>query len=241
MNFCDGLNRVFVPYKGYMIVSKDGSLVPDPLTQTDEGPFKIIIDVPSHGNWHALYNLVDDAGVKILPKGVRKINYYSFGYYLAEDNNEDELINRGNVKGGFRVCDYRQTFWVVEDNGKVYLDDEENAEVVSSIKRLSGLTFVGRFLVDRFVIQDGKVVGDTSNPNEADYSSAMWADHGAWGMNVVNRDGRKHYFIGEGGDVVSYAHEVLISHRGTILLEKNDVWYLRWPGGRIVRCFYNTL
>ena len=73
MNFCDGLNRVFVPYKGYMIVSKDGSLVPDPLTQTDEGPFKIIIDVPSHGNWHALYNLVDDSGVKILPKGVRKI------------------------------------------------------------------------------------------------------------------------------------------------------------------------
>ena len=241
MVFCDGLNRRFIPYKGYFIVKKDGSLIPDLLTKTDDGTFKIIIDRPSHGNWHALYNLVDDAGAKILPKGVRKIEYYPVGYYLAEDNNEDELINRGNVKGGFKVCDYRQTFWVVEDSGRVYVDNEENAEIISSIKKLSGLKFVGRFLVDQFVLEDGKIIDDTSNSNEAEYSSAMWADYGTWGMNLVGRHGFKHYFYGEGGELISYAHQALISHRGTIFLEKDNVWYLRWPGGRMVKCFRNTL
>ena len=137
MIFCDGLNREFFPYKGYMIESKDGSLVPDPLTMTDEGPFKIIIDTPSHGNWHTLFNLVDNTGMKIFQKGVRKIKYFSIGFYLVEDNNEDELINKGDIKGGFRLRDYRETFWVIEDNGEVYLDNKENAEIIASLKRLS--------------------------------------------------------------------------------------------------------
>lgn len=239
MNFCDGLNRVFVPYKGYMVVSKDGLQIADPLTKTDEGPFKIIIDTPSHGNWHTLYNLVDDTGMKFFPKGVRTIKYFSVGYYLVEDNNEDELINNGDVKGGFRLRDYHQTFWVVEDNGRVYPDNIENADIISSLKRLSGLAFAGRYQIDRFVIENGRVIDGSYDPNESEYTSAMWADYRIWGMNVINRDGHKHYFFGEGNEVISYAHEVLISHRGTILLEKDGIWHLRWPGGRMVKCFYN--
>ncbi|MGN0186848.1 MAG: hypothetical protein ACI392_03775 [Paludibacteraceae bacterium] len=239
MNFVDGHRRVFIPYKGYMIVLKDGTMVKDPLTKTDEGPFEIVIDTLSHGNWHNLYNLIDNTGMNILPKGVRKITYYSVGYYLAEDNNEDELINRGDVKGGFRLNNFRQTFWIIDDNGNVYFDNEENKELFSSIRKLSNLTFVGRFLVDRFVIKDGIIIDDSSDPNESEYSSAMWADYGIWGMNVVNKDGHKHYFFGEGNEVINYVHEVLISHRGTIFLEKNGVWYLRWLSGRMKECFYD--
>lgn len=115
--FIDGRPRAFKPYKGWFIISGEGEDIRDPFTSEDSGPLTIIPDPIAHGSWHTLYNLVDAEGKKLLSKGVRKIEHVRGGYYLLEDNNEDELINRGDVRGGFRTCDYKERYNIVFDDG----------------------------------------------------------------------------------------------------------------------------
>lgn len=241
MRFYDGLDRRFIPYKGWMKVGKDSSLVRDELTIEGKGPFQIVTDTISHINWHTLdnchilYNLIDSAGKTILPKGVRQITYYSaLGYYLIEDNNEDELINRGDVKGGYLVKDYRERCFVVTEDGT--LDDSQ--ETVSSLRILKNRGFCGRFNVDGLVIEDGRwLKNEKCDKNCSDYSAAMWADKGIWGMNEIKNSDYKHYFFGQGNMLINYAHEVLCSNIGSIFLKKEEWWYLRFLGGRMMKCF----
>ena len=56
-HFLDNCSREFVPYKGFCKILEDGSYVEDENTSEPNGPFKIICDPISHGNWHTLYNL----------------------------------------------------------------------------------------------------------------------------------------------------------------------------------------
>lgn len=130
--FEDGKSRVFIPYKGWNIQRQDGELSRDNLTLTNEGPLKIIPDPLSHGKWHTLYNLLDSEGNKILPKGVRHVKYFEEGYYLLEDNNEDELINRGDVKGGFSAKDYIERANILFDDGHL-LSQECFDRIIPSI------------------------------------------------------------------------------------------------------------
>ena len=121
--FADGRMRAFAPYKGWYIVDANGDAMGDPFTHEDLGPLTTIADPISHGNWHTLYNIQGKDGKKILSKGVRSIKYFRDGYYLLEDNNEDELINRGDVKGGYLASDYVERFNVVFDNGTMLSDE----------------------------------------------------------------------------------------------------------------------
>lgn len=90
IDLLSGDKLCFEPYKGLSIVSKDGK---SKKFHIDEGPLRIICDTLSHGNYHRLDNLIDSTGRKILAKGVRKIKYDKQGFYIVEDNNEDELID----------------------------------------------------------------------------------------------------------------------------------------------------
>ena len=78
--FLDNKSRIMIPYKGWHIVNSDGTQEKDNLILDVEGPFKIIPDPLSSGNWHTLNNLIDANGCKMLSKGVRKITYYEEGY-----------------------------------------------------------------------------------------------------------------------------------------------------------------
>ena len=73
-------------------------------------------------NYHTLDNLIGHDGKKILPKGVRHITFYPEGYYYIDDNNEDELINRGDVHGGFLAKDYIEQKNIVNTAGKILSD-----------------------------------------------------------------------------------------------------------------------
>ena len=90
IDLLSGDKLCFEPYKGLSIVSKDGE---SKKFHIDEGPLRIICDTLSYGNYHKLDNLIDSTGRKILAKGVRKIKYDKQGFYVVEDNNEDELID----------------------------------------------------------------------------------------------------------------------------------------------------
>ena len=226
-----------------MKVNKDASVVRDELTYEDggEGPFRIIDNIEAfyHGttHGHVLYNLIDSTGKTILSKWVRKITYYSsLGYYLIEDNNEDELVNRGDVKGGFRLSDYHEWYFVVTEEGNI----ENSESLIKSLRVLKHRGFSGRFNIGGFVIEDGRWLKDEKcDKNLSEYSSVMWTDHGIWGMNVINESGYRHYFFGEGDMMISYAHEVLCSNIGTIFLEKDSWWYLHFINGKMMKCFCN--
>ncbi len=241
MRFYDGLERRFIPYKGWMKVNKDASVVRDELTYEDggEGPFRIIDNIEAfyhattHG--HVLYNLIDSTGKTILSKWVRNITYYSsLGYYLIEDNNEDELINRGDVKGGFRSSDYHKWYFVVTEEGNI----ENSESLIKSLRVLKHRGFSGRFNIGCFVIEDGRwLEKEKCDKNLSDYSAAMWTERGIWGMNLINDSGYNHYFFGQGDMMINYAHEVLCSKIGTVFLKKDSWWYLRFLNGRMMKCF----
>ena len=230
MRFYDGLERIFIPYKGWMKVNKDGSIVKDELTTEDEGPYRIIDNIEAfyrgEGTGHVLYNLKDFTGKIILSKWVHKITYLSsLGYYFIEDNNEDELVSRGDVKGGFRVSDYREWCSVVTEDGKI----DASESLIKSLRVLKHRGFSGRFNIGCFVIEDGRwLEKEKCDKNLSDYSAAMWTERGIWGMNLINDSGYNHYFFGQGDMMINYAHEVLCSKIGTVFLKKDSWWYLRF-------------
>lgn len=118
--FLDNQKRVFVPYKGWGKIVSNEIFIKDELTINDTGPLEIIPDPLGHGNYHTLNNILKSSGGKVLQKGVRNITYFSEGYYLVEDDNGDELINRF---GCIPVADYRNRANVVSNNG-IILSDE---------------------------------------------------------------------------------------------------------------------
>lgn len=183
-----------------------------------------MIDTESHGLWHTLYNLESPTGIKLLKKGVRNITYFPPGYYLIEDNNEDELINRGDVRGGFRANDYQEWYSVLADDGTI--DNSET--LINSLRMLKHRGFVGRFNICKYVIEDGRwIENEINDQNQSEFTSAMWADHGIWGMNVIDETGYRHHFFRQGDFMINYAHEVLINCCGSIFLEKDGTWFLR--------------
>ena len=59
------------------------------------------------------------------------------------------------------------------------------------------------------------------------YSSVLWAPQGdkLWMMILFRNSKEKHYFSGQGGSYIHYAHEFLIKNRIVCLLEKDNIWY----------------
>lgn len=254
--FFDNCPREFVPYKGYKKIQEDGTFVDDDLITTPEGPFMIVPDPISHGNWHTLYNLVDKEGNKILPKGIRKITYYEEGYYLLEDNNEDELINRGDVKGGFRAKDYHEYMNVMRTDGTLLSTDWFTKVIpdmgffrVSHDSRCWKLVKISgeEIYYRRHELPFGCFIQQKS-PNDfvvynsllsklaEGYTSAIWNLRGVWGINILF-EGKIHtYLHGEANAFLNYAHELLLRKNLILLLEKNGYWYYLDSMGNIVQC-----
>lgn len=372
--FEDGKARVCVQYEGWCCIDNYGVKKKDEMTCSKYGPLRIIPDPLSHGKWHTLDNILNPDGEKILPRGVRYVKYYRDGYYLLEDNNEDELINRGDVKGGFKASDYIEHFNIVFENGRLLSDawfekiypaingyfkiiqnGKENfidyngepfspiatylnwvdgytgyyfsdarlykvtKDEVFPVKQLAPCNVAGQYIVGRrllnlsvennelkdiatedfipigncenkkynFLMKGGFLLFDnwyenlvvvsiitghlavkrddgwqfvdiTEKPivntiyediildNEyfigclngkydvfnsdsqivaAGLDSVMWADSGIWGMNIAENGVNNHYFIGQAGDILNYAHAVLVSNEKSIFLGKNGKWY----------------
>ncbi len=59
------------------------------------------------------------------------------------------------------------------------------------------------------------------------FSSVLWAPQGdnLWMMILFRNSTEKHYFCGQGGPYIHYAHEFLINNRIVCLLEKDNIWY----------------
>lgn len=392
MEFLDGIIRSFRPYKGWMISTKDGEKK-DPLTCRDEGPLKICsgkhcnqygqeLSIANPGRWHYVYNIKDNDGNDILDRGVREITHYREGYYIVEFNNEDELINRGDVRGGFRCCDYVALYNVVFDDGRlmsnvwfdkvlpasdgffvVLLDgkynlidysgqpitdtffeyissyygdkayawdsgilykvteegksiekelapfnqkglygsccsyfrgkiriDQESNNTLETLSHLNGTNVIiydectgkktvitsegyqlfenwyddisysderGRFLVrrgqewsvidlkeekiiemsfDALIPHCGRYVMAEKNAKyglimgrdmviDCEFDSVMWHFGEMWQLEILYRGKKLNLFHGNGGQIASYAHEVLVSNMDAVFLGKDDVWY----------------
>jgi hypothetical protein len=253
--FPNNLPRVFVPYKGWQILNEDGTQIPDELFIESEGPFKMIPDPLSHGNWHTLENLLDKNGKKLLPKGIRKITYYQDGYYLLEDNNEDELINRGDVPGGFLSQDYVSCMNVMRNDGTL-LFDEWVDKIIPDIGffnvrfksgrwgrvKLSGepIREVQLKFQCKLVFNDDKYAINNSFGERLsdDYTSIMFSQGKMWNVNLFSRGKEITYFRGQGEEIINYAQMILIKNNVIALLEKDNIWYSFDSLGNLNECFY---
>lgn len=252
-HFIDNLPREMIPYKGWHIIREDGTREKDSMFSKADGPFEIVTDPISHGNWHTLYNLLDKNGNKLLPKGIRKLEYFQDGFYLLEDNNEDELINRGDVKGGFLAKDYVSKKNVMREDGSL-LGKEWFDEVIPDVGffrvrynhhwywvKLSGEIFQKHRIKRGCVIvcQDGKyAIHNSFGDRLTDYfTSVMWSDEGIWNVNMITGGNEVHFLHGEGGEIIYYAHEILIKNEVIALLEKDSTWYAFDSLKRLTACF----
>lgn len=119
--FLDNKERQFIPDKGYMIIEPNGEMTKDEHTVSIKGPLQTIPDPLSHRDYHTLENLIGLNGEKILPKGVRHIRYYPEGYYIVEDDNEDELIN-SSKRGDFSASDIVKKMNIISERGEILSD-----------------------------------------------------------------------------------------------------------------------
>ena len=242
-HFLDNYSREFVPYKGFCKILEDGSYVKDENTSEPNGPFEIICDPISHGNWHTLYNLQDSKGKKLLPKGIRTIKYYG-DFYLLEDNNEDELIHSGEVKGGFNAAKYRSHMNVILTDGTLLFDEWYKKidplgnflQVYDERGRVGYYSLTGD-LYERHIFPIK--FGCTIKPKENVYSifnslydelvdectSVMWSSEGMWIVEQLHNGEYKVFYYGQGDAMIKYAHEILIKPTVMALVEKDGMWY----------------
>lgn len=253
--FPDNLPREFVLYKGWQVINEDGSREQDKQFVESEGPFKMIPDPLSHGNWHTLYNLLDNNGKKLLPKGIRKITYYQEGYYLLYDNNEDELINRGDVPGGFLAKDYVERMNIMRNDGTLLFDEWVKKIIpdlgffrVCSIHgnwgwvKLSG-EFIHRKTLSfgcSLVLHESNkyAIHNSFGERVSDfYTSIMFSDAGIWNVNLYSRGNEVTFFHGQGDEIINYAQMILIKNNIIALLEKDNRWYSFDSLGNLKECF----
>lgn len=256
--FCDGRSREFVPYKGWLVVNEDGTREKDALMNDFEGPLKIVVDTLSHGNWHTTYNIVDGTGKKLLPKGIRSIKCLPGGLYLLADDNEDELVNRGDVRGGFRAADYVSKMNVMRPDGTLF-SEEWFDEVLPRI---------GAFLVrqDRrryYLDCDGKpvappyeslkygcvfvaaefgryVIYDDMYREVASVAGVIYArEGGLWNVNLHFNGQKRCFFHGQAPEILNYAQQVLLRTDvlALVLPERLGPWCILYTDGRQEECF----
>lgn len=253
--FPDNLPREFVLYRGWQVINEDGSREKDKQFIDSEGPFKIIPDPLGHGNWHTLNNLLDNNGKKMLPKAIREIKYYQEGYYLLYDNNEDELINRGDVKGGFLTKDYVEHMNVMRNNGTL-LFDEWVLRIIPEIGcfrvyyspnqwswvKLSGeIIEQTRMKFNCVLVSHGDfycIHNSFGDRVSEKYSSVMFCFGKLWHVNIYSKGRHVTLLHGHGkGEIIDYAQMILIKNNIVALLEKDNRWYSFDSLGNLKECF----
>lgn len=152
-HFLDNYSRNFIPYQGW--IKENGER--DELTfESKKEKSLVVIHKLSHGNWHTTYNLQGKNGKMLLPNGVRSITRLENGYYVIEDNNEDELINK---YGSIPVNEYIESYQISSSDG-VLLSREHfdkmcyfsnQAMLVRKKNKYNLLLLTGRLLLHEFV------------------------------------------------------------------------------------------
>lgn len=160
-----------------------------------------------------MYNLVDSNGKKILPKGIRTIRFYG-DYYLLEDNNEDELISSGEVKGGFNASKYSSQMNVMLNDGTILFREWFNRiDPLGNYFRvynkrgnvyyysLNGAPFDKKIYPIRF----GCVIKPINNSFTIfnslydviveEYTSVMWSDVGLWRVELLHASNHEVYLL----------------------------------------------
>lgn len=261
--FVDGFAREFVLYQGWKVVNEDGELAPDPFFAEPVEPFKQIPDPLSHGNWHTLTNLINEDGAKLLPRGVREVTFFADGYYLLYDDNEDELVNRGDVKGGFLAKDFRSRMNVLRSDGTLMSDDwfddvsplgnrlfivtrgdDETIVDLDGIvqdKRLShndnGRTLKLGF---EYCAENGRItIFDPLGNTVTDKGqSIMWENNGGiWHVSLYCQGKETTFWYGQGGGVIFYSQALLIKNDSIALVELEGVWHLLSSNGQLTEVF----
>ena len=253
--FIDNISRKFVPYKGYCKVLEDGTEIIDDQTKDSEGPFQKIWIYPEFPTSHLSFNLKDKDGNMVLPKSVRKISYYDEGYYLLEDNNEDELSHKYAGTGSFPSKEYVSSMNVMRNDGTL-LSDKWYKEIIPDLgflrvtydgKRWKNVKLSGEpFIVERYILKFGCYIAPSSHGyaiynslNEkitADYKSVIWADKGLWAVKLLYQGQYQTFLHGQGDAIINYAHEVLIKTNVIAMLEKDGIWYIFDSLGRTTEC-----
>ena len=181
----------------------------------------------------------------------------SFNEYIGEpikkEVNEDELVNRGDVRGGFLTRDYVSKMNVMREDGSL-LGEEWFDEVVPDVGffrvrfnhhwrwiKLSG-EIIQRHTIKLgcvLVYHDGKyAIHHSFGDRLTDYfTSIMWSDNGIWNVKMISGDEETCFLHGEGGEIIYYAHEILIKNDVIALLEKDNVWYSFDLSKKLTPCF----
>ena len=261
--FVDGLAREFVPYQGWKVVNNDSDLVTDPFLVDPVEPFKQIPDPLSHGKWHTLTNLVNEEGAKLLPHGIRTITFFAEGNYLLYDDNEDELLNRGDVKGEFMEKDFLSSRMnVLRSDGTLMSDDwfDEVTPCGNSlfiVTRGDDETVVdlnGTIQDKHLCHQDGSkmlklgfeyrydngriaIFNPFGDKVTDQGQSIMWASIGIWCVNLYCRGKEITFWHSQDRDIIIYSHELLIKDDSIALVELDGMWHLLSYNGQLTKVF----
>lgn len=260
--FTDNYDREFVPYQGYYKVLDEERKTKDPFVASPSGPFEIVTVDPQFSTSHLTFNLKDKDGKMMLDRNVRKITYYEEGYYLLEDDNEDDLLRKYAGRGSFPGNEYVSSMNVMDNKGVLLSDKFEVNhkwfnEVIPDLgfvkvryeaNRWVNLKLSGEpFIIEKYVLKfgcyvlpspEGYAVYSSSLCKKItdNYSSVMWADPYVWNVRVV-KDGKHKVFLhGQGNAIIAYAHEILIKPNVIALLEKDGIWYIYDSLGRTIEC-----
>ena len=161
----------------------------------------MLLQVLSRGRGSAIIENADTNNQNIITKD---------GYLLF--NNWYESIRYTGVIGQYLVKS--EGGWKLVDSAEMVLS--ESFEGVEP--------FCGRYTVAK---KNGSyfILGASQEFLNTQFDCVMWADRGIWGVNIMESGGKRHFFHGQGGDIIYYAHEVLISNKDAILLGKDGLWY----------------
>lgn len=256
-HFPDNFPREFVLRKGLCKILDDGTTVKDEAVENKQGPLKIISGDYRGPTCHYVYNLQDKDGNKLLQKDIRKITYYEEGFYLLEDNNEDELLNNGKVKGGFLAVDYKSCMNVMREDGTL-LSEEWFLKVVPDIGFFH-VTYNNRYWYDVNLsgeevyfeeydinfccsirpTENGYAIFNSRKEKISDeYQSFMWSHKGIWNVSLLHNGKRKTFFHGDGEAIIEYAQQVLIKNNILAIGEKEGIWYTIDSVGNVRELFY---
>ena len=154
-----------------------------------------------------------------------------FGTFIIQ-RDSDNKINLID-SNGFLVFDkWYQTIQYTSINGLFLIMDKEQWSLMDLGGNPIGHKFldpITPFYGNNLLIREEKSYSIMNHLGETVLSgltSAIWADKGIWGINVVHGNNKYHGFHGSGNAITNYAQQVLSGNKFSLMVEKNGTWYL---------------
>lgn len=158
-----------------------------------------------------------------------KYNYSVLNKYLLFDHCYDMIMASG-IRGVF--------FAINNDNCQLI-------DISSRVLTNYNFKYLNRFEGNLACVQiDGKygLIDSNGNIIHQGYTSAMYAEHEIWGVNLYSNGNKFHYYCGQGDDYIFFAHEFLLNNKIVGLFEKDNIWYYPDHDNNMIALFeYNPL